>query len=60
VKVEEKPKVEKKGLGSFFKSLSDINKNPICKNVFLAGLMRTFGSTIVGAYIPVFFMKTYP
>jgi hypothetical protein len=42
------------------KSLSDINKNPICKNVFLAGLMRTFGSTIVAAYIPVFFMKAYP
>lgn len=41
-------------------SLTEINKNPICKNIFLAGLMRTFGSTIVSAYIPVFFMKNFP
>jgi MFS family permease len=41
-------------------TLKDINQNPVCKNVYLAGFSRNFGSTAVNAFLPVFFMKTFP
>lgn len=35
-------------------------KNPICANIFAAGFVRSLGSTIVTAYTPVFFGRTFP
>lgn len=35
-------------------------KNPICANIFAAGFIRSLGSTIVTAYTPVFFGRTFP
>lgn len=34
--------------------------NPVCKNIFAAGFIRTFGSAIVTAYAPVFFQRVFP
>lgn len=35
-------------------------KNPICADIFAAGFVRSLGSTIVTAYTPVFFGRTFP
>jgi MFS family permease len=40
--------------------MQEINKNPVCKNIFIAGFLRTMGSMIVTAFVPVFFQKVFP
>jgi len=51
---------ERKSSRSFIKQLMELNKNPVCRNVFMAGLLRTFGSTVVMAFSPIFFLKAFP
>jgi len=60
VSIKGKPKKTYKGPGSFMAQLKELNENPICKNVFMAGLLRTFGSTVVMAFSPIFFLKAFP
>jgi hypothetical protein len=40
--------------------MKKITNIPTCKNVLIAGGFRSFGSTAVSCYIPVFFQKIYP
>jgi MFS family permease len=49
-----------KGFRDFLSQMSEINKNPVCKNIFIAGYLRTMGSMIVTAFVPVFFQKVFP
>ena len=35
-------------------------ENPVCKNIFIAGFIRSLASVIVTAFVPVFFMKVFP
>ena len=44
-----------KGFKSFIASMTELNDDPICYNVFWAGSVRSFGSAIVTAFIPVYF-----
>ena len=37
-----------------------LHENPVCRNVFYAGFLRTLGSMIVTCFVPVFFMKVFP
>lgn len=49
------PKDEKRTFKGFLKNMKNITKIPTCKNVLIAGGFRSFGSTAVSCYIPVFF-----
>ena len=40
--------------------MKSIMNIPTCRNVLIAGGFRSFGSTAVSCYIPVFFQKIYP
>jgi MFS family permease len=40
--------------------MAEINRNPVCKNIFRAGFLRTMGSMIVTAFVPVFFQRVFP
>ena len=40
--------------------MGDMMKNPVCRNVFIAGFLRSIGSVIVTAFVPVFFQKVFP
>ena len=44
-----------KGFFNFIKKMGDMMQNPVCKNVFIAGFLRSIGSVIVTAFVPVFF-----
>ena len=41
-------------------STVNIMKNPVPRYITLAAVVRALGGMAVAAYIPVFFMKTYP
>lgn len=63
--LKEKKKYETKknkpaGLKEIFGSMGEMFKNPILANIFIAGFLRTMGSTIVTAYTPVFFGRCFP
>jgi len=60
ISIKGKPKKDHKGPGAFMAQLMELNENPVCKNVFMAGLLRTFGSTVVMAFSPIFFLKAFP
>ena len=49
-----------KGFKEFIKQMADINKNPVCKNIFMAGFLRTLSSMIVTTFVPVFFQRVFP
>ena len=59
-KKEREDKVKPKGFKSFLGQIKEMTDNPVCKNIFAAGFIRTIGSTIVTAYTPVFFLKNFP
>lgn len=62
--MKEKKKAEQKrkpaGLKEVVSSMFEMCKNPILANIFIAGFLRTMGSTIVTAYTPVFFGRVFP
>ena len=40
--------------------MKEMNDSPVCRNVFIAGFLRSLGSMCVTAYVPVFFQKVFP
>ena len=62
--IEEKKEKERKkkpsGIKEVIGAMGEMCKNPICANVFAAGFLRSIGSTIVTAYVPVFFGRCFP
>ena len=61
-KVEVTPKGEVKvkkkkpsGIKAMIDSLKEVNDNPVCSNIFLAGFIRLFGNVILTAFMPVYF-----
>jgi MFS family permease len=59
-KKEEESVVKPKGFKAFLAQIKEMTDNPVCKNIFAAGFIRTFGSSIVTAYAPVFFQRVFP
>ena len=59
-KSDAKEAAKPKGFGNFMGSMSELNDDPVCKNVFWAGSIRSFGSAIVTAFIPVYFQQAFP
>ena len=60
---EKKKKEQSKkpaGIKEVIGAMKEMCKNPICANIFIAGFLRTMGSTIVTAYTPVFFGRVFP
>uniref|UniRef100_A0A7S3CMT4 Major facilitator superfamily (MFS) profile domain-containing protein n=1 Tax=Strombidium rassoulzadegani TaxID=1082188 RepID=A0A7S3CMT4_9SPIT len=55
----EEPK-KPKGFKQFISQLGEINQNPVCRNIFIAGFVRSLASVIVTMYQPVFFQKVFP
>lgn len=59
---QKKKKEQKKpsGIKEVISAMVEMCKNPICANIFIAGFLRTMGSTVVTAYTPVFFGRVFP
>ena len=55
--VDAKPK---NGISDFLSSLSEINRHPTCKNLFLAGAIRSVASMAITCFLPVFFSQVFP
>ena len=49
-----------KGFQNFLDGMKELNNDPVCNNVFWAGSIRSFGSAIVTAFIPVYFQQAFP
>jgi predicted MFS family arabinose efflux permease len=49
-----------KGFKNFLDGMKELNNDPVCNNVFWAGSIRSFGSAIVTAFIPVYFQQAFP
>ena len=56
VAVLEQVKTSKKArITEFFNSLKEINSHPVCKNLYIAGAMRSVASMAITCFLPVFF-----
>ena len=53
-KKDEKAKAKENKAG-FWDTMKDMTKNDVCRNIFIAGFIRSLGSMVVTAYVPVFF-----
>ena len=53
---------ENEGLGirNFIKQMKSIKDNKICKNIMIAGSLRSFGNMAISCYLPVYFQKVFP
>ena len=40
--------------------ISDLNKNPCCRNLFIASFLRSAASMTITCYLPVFFGNVFP
>lgn len=49
-----------KGMKGFLTHMGEVMENPVCKNIFIAGFIRSLASVIVTAFVPVFFQKVFP
>lgn len=58
-KKEQKP-AKAKGIMGVYNAMKEMSKNKICANIFAAIFIRSIGTTIVTAYTPVFFGRTFP
>jgi hypothetical protein len=59
-KAEKANQKKPKGFKAFVSQMNVLHENPVCRNVFYAGFLRTLGSMIVTCFVPVFFMKVFP
>lgn len=59
-KEKEQKRAKPTGMKEVFASMKEMCENPICRNIFAAGFVRSLGGTIVTAYTPVFFGRTFP
>ena len=56
----EKEANKPKGFKGFITHMGEVMENPVCKNIFIAGFIRSLASVIVTAFVPVFFQKVFP
>ena len=40
--------------------MNDLLNNVVCRNILLAGSLRSFGNMAISCYLPVFYQQVFP